>query len=329
LLALHYFLVPVIVSQWVEDPFWAGFFSFLQVFAFWALNLIAVELEMPFGHDANDIDAAAMQLDMNSHLRLLIHPQTLFTPYLICEDEITLQNVTAKAIGVDFGRRRSTTDGINSQCSFHDIWSADDKNYVAANRTCALRPKRKYHVIPPETAFDTLQAAFVHRASGFEKCEEELVQENRGVSKAADKWVSETKSISNNGFAQGRDALMAIAQLLDMQSARSILPTAAIGSRPVAAPAGDGSANAVNSTPGHDRSGDEQIIVPSMIRSAPGHDRAEYSVPASPEHMGETWPSLPEEPISDQLGCILDPLVSLEPFSLTDEVNDDGARETL
>ena len=33
----------------------------LQVFILWSLNAIALEIENPFGFDANDIDAQAMQ----------------------------------------------------------------------------------------------------------------------------------------------------------------------------------------------------------------------------------------------------------------------------
>lgn len=57
--------------------------------------------------------------------------------------------------------------------------------------------------VPPEIGIDRLQENFFHRARGFEKSEE-LMQENSSVSRAADKWVSETKALSGNGFAQGQ-----------------------------------------------------------------------------------------------------------------------------
>jgi len=82
LLLLHLFVVPFIVSQWVKKAWWAALFSFIQVFTLWTLNLIAVELENPFGTDANDIDGGEMQLEMNNHLRLLLHIDTLSTPGL-------------------------------------------------------------------------------------------------------------------------------------------------------------------------------------------------------------------------------------------------------
>merc|ERR1719491_1595615 len=35
LLIFHWVLVPVICSQWITKPWWAGIFSFIQVFTFW------------------------------------------------------------------------------------------------------------------------------------------------------------------------------------------------------------------------------------------------------------------------------------------------------
>merc|ERR1712032_273008 len=72
LLMLHWIIVPFVVAQWVHKWWWAVAFSFLQVFTLWTLNLIAVELENPFGTDPNDIDSVQMQQVMNNHLRLLM-----------------------------------------------------------------------------------------------------------------------------------------------------------------------------------------------------------------------------------------------------------------
>jgi len=78
----HWILVPFVVSQWCTEPLWAVVFSFIQVVILWTLNLIAVELENPFGSDPNDIDGPQMQLEMNSHLRLLLCDETKRIPRL-------------------------------------------------------------------------------------------------------------------------------------------------------------------------------------------------------------------------------------------------------
>jgi len=82
LLMLHWLCTPLVVSQYVTSPWWGALFSFLQVFVYWSLNAIAIQIENPFGQDANDIDAAAMQEEFNRSLRLLLHPATGRTPTL-------------------------------------------------------------------------------------------------------------------------------------------------------------------------------------------------------------------------------------------------------
>lgn len=82
LLVLHLLVTPFVVCQWVTHPFWAFVFSFIQVFILWSLNMIAVELENPFGMDANDIDGLHMQEELNQHLLLLMRPYARRTPQL-------------------------------------------------------------------------------------------------------------------------------------------------------------------------------------------------------------------------------------------------------
>lgn len=82
LLAFHWVLTPVINAQWVNSIVWSMIFTFVQVMVLWSLNSIAVEIENPFGHDPNDLDQAAMQVEMNRQLLLLIRPQAMRTPSL-------------------------------------------------------------------------------------------------------------------------------------------------------------------------------------------------------------------------------------------------------
>lgn len=82
LLLMHWAVTPFVISQWIKQPWWAFIFGFVQVFILWALNFIAVELENPFGMDANDIDECHMQMEMNQHLLLLLRPSTRKTPTL-------------------------------------------------------------------------------------------------------------------------------------------------------------------------------------------------------------------------------------------------------
>mmetsp|Transcript_26024 Transcript_26024/g.60812 ORF Transcript_26024/g.60812 Transcript_26024/m.60812 type:complete len:566 (-) Transcript_26024:180-1877(-) len=72
LLLVQYICAPVIVATYVRHWAWAGLFTFVYIFAFWALTLTGLELEFPFGKDANDIDTEELQRSMNHKLQLLV-----------------------------------------------------------------------------------------------------------------------------------------------------------------------------------------------------------------------------------------------------------------
>lgn len=97
LLLLHWICTPFVVSQYVSTPWWGAVFSFLQVFVYWSLNAIAIEIENPFGLDANDIDAGSMQKELNRHLLLLLDPTTKRTPTLSAD--ISLAFTPSNLIG--------------------------------------------------------------------------------------------------------------------------------------------------------------------------------------------------------------------------------------
>lgn len=107
LLCIHWLVIPFVVSHWVVSPIWAGIFAFTQVFTFWALNFIAVEIDNPFGTDPNDLDSRGMQKEMNSCLLLLVDPNTTKTPELVCDDSELMMNLRSLT-------RKST---------FAEVWS--------------------------------------------------------------------------------------------------------------------------------------------------------------------------------------------------------------
>lgn len=86
LLAMHWIVVPFVNSQWATSPAWAAIFSFVQVFIFWSLNFIAVEIENPFGTDANDLEGHAMQQVMNERLLLLVSAYADHIPHVHVEN---------------------------------------------------------------------------------------------------------------------------------------------------------------------------------------------------------------------------------------------------
>lgn len=110
LLSMHWCLVPIVVTQWTEEPWWAFGFCFIQVFILWSLNYISAEIENPFGSDPNDIDALSMQEEMNSFLTLLLKDSTKRTPRLSEKTQRILQTPGGASIGLKTFR------------SFTDAW---------------------------------------------------------------------------------------------------------------------------------------------------------------------------------------------------------------
>jgi putative membrane protein len=80
MLIFHWFSTGFVCATSIAMPFGAAFLSFMVVISFWSVNYIAIELEMPFGDDANDLPLADMQMDMNMSLTAMCHKLTGTVP---------------------------------------------------------------------------------------------------------------------------------------------------------------------------------------------------------------------------------------------------------
>eukprot|EP00929_Paragymnodinium_shiwhaense_P035295 TRINITY_DN19072_c0_g1_i1.p1 TRINITY_DN19072_c0_g1~~TRINITY_DN19072_c0_g1_i1.p1 ORF type:complete len:614 (+),score=96.86 TRINITY_DN19072_c0_g1_i1:184-2025(+) len=134
LLLIHWMMTPVIIVHWCSNPLWAFVFSFIQVFILWSLNFIAVEIENPFGTDPNDIDAMAMQLEMNRHLILLVSEAARATPNLVCK-------IDPKRPNAMFNR------SANARKSLHEAWfkkrDSDDVSSVGSIARSSRKSERR------------------------------------------------------------------------------------------------------------------------------------------------------------------------------------------
>jgi len=72
LLFVLYIASPFVTSTYCSTWWLASFFCFITTFTFTCLTLTALELEFPFGRDANDIQGVDLQDEMNHKLRLLV-----------------------------------------------------------------------------------------------------------------------------------------------------------------------------------------------------------------------------------------------------------------
>eukprot|EP00929_Paragymnodinium_shiwhaense_P117851 TRINITY_DN8922_c0_g1_i1.p1 TRINITY_DN8922_c0_g1~~TRINITY_DN8922_c0_g1_i1.p1 ORF type:complete len:616 (-),score=98.25 TRINITY_DN8922_c0_g1_i1:454-2301(-) len=72
MLLFHAMVTPVMCAATVSTMYWAAIITFVVTFSYWSINYIAVELEMPFGDDDNDLPLREMQEDMNRSLSMLM-----------------------------------------------------------------------------------------------------------------------------------------------------------------------------------------------------------------------------------------------------------------
>lgn len=76
LLSLLTILTPIMIGQKVRNKLIASLLTFIPVFGMYSVNFIAMELENPFGIDANDLPLEHFQDEMNRCLLMLLHPNT-------------------------------------------------------------------------------------------------------------------------------------------------------------------------------------------------------------------------------------------------------------
>jgi len=74
MLLVHWMVTPLLASQVIHSWYWAGIVCFFVTIAFWCLIYIALEIDQPFGEDANDLPIREMQRDFNRSLLILLEP---------------------------------------------------------------------------------------------------------------------------------------------------------------------------------------------------------------------------------------------------------------
>uniref|UniRef100_A0A7S2LJA4 Uncharacterized protein n=1 Tax=Zooxanthella nutricula TaxID=1333877 RepID=A0A7S2LJA4_9DINO len=122
LIALMIFVLtiwtPFLVTASAKTYGMASFMSFLPVFGVVSLNLVAIELEMPFGNDKNDLPLSLFQSNMNAALIMLLHPKA---------DHIAGTSETAKKSFddlIDGERSRKTKDSIKELKPYSEVMLA-------------------------------------------------------------------------------------------------------------------------------------------------------------------------------------------------------------
>mmetsp|Transcript_91744 Transcript_91744/g.163283 ORF Transcript_91744/g.163283 Transcript_91744/m.163283 type:complete len:481 (+) Transcript_91744:59-1501(+) len=89
LLICNCVIVPVVTTSHMKHPGMCAFLTFVPIFGMGALNFIGVELENPFGSDANDLPLDYFQYKMNNCLLVLLHDVADHVPTVVLERCIT------------------------------------------------------------------------------------------------------------------------------------------------------------------------------------------------------------------------------------------------
>mmetsp|Transcript_17561 Transcript_17561/g.40848 ORF Transcript_17561/g.40848 Transcript_17561/m.40848 type:complete len:595 (+) Transcript_17561:96-1880(+) len=111
LIAVYMFVTPFVISLWTSEAWYCGIATLISVVCMKGIDLIAIELENPFGDDPNDLPTWQMHHAMNRDLVLLIHPQTWTIPRLLPSAKMTYNEL----ITVNETNRLSLDEYYNKQ----------------------------------------------------------------------------------------------------------------------------------------------------------------------------------------------------------------------
>lgn len=83
LILVYMCVTPIIICTWSDSPYYCFTATFVSLVCMRGLEMIAVELENPFGTDPNDLPLAEMNAAVNRDLSLLVNPRTWQIPQLL------------------------------------------------------------------------------------------------------------------------------------------------------------------------------------------------------------------------------------------------------
>eukprot|EP00927_Polykrikos_kofoidii_P008023 TRINITY_DN13320_c0_g6_i1.p1 TRINITY_DN13320_c0_g6~~TRINITY_DN13320_c0_g6_i1.p1 ORF type:complete len:598 (+),score=99.65 TRINITY_DN13320_c0_g6_i1:76-1794(+) len=85
LLLIQVVVTPLVIVSVVKSKILAFLFTFIPLFVFFIVNFVAVEIENPYGTDANDLPLCQFQNEMNKCLLLLLAEDADIVPALSIE----------------------------------------------------------------------------------------------------------------------------------------------------------------------------------------------------------------------------------------------------
>mmetsp|Transcript_55278 Transcript_55278/g.152204 ORF Transcript_55278/g.152204 Transcript_55278/m.152204 type:complete len:399 (-) Transcript_55278:218-1414(-) len=130
MLVLTSVVTPIVSGILIEQLHWAVLFTFLSVFSLFSINNIAMEIELPFGDDANDLPLHELQRYLNKLLNMLLLHGTQMPPKFSCDEK-------------DLGKKIGTTI-LSEDSSLYDLVD-DIPNHHVANGNHDAKVNPHYH----------------------------------------------------------------------------------------------------------------------------------------------------------------------------------------
>lgn len=145
MLCFHSLFTPLVCAATVNTSLWASLLSFVVIFSYWSVLYIALELEMPFGDDENDLPLQDMAMDLNLSLQAMMQPLASKVPEYVYKPEV--DDLSTVMVDLDANicllaaprtyaesdrglKRGSVRRTFTSFCSSEDVRSS--RNMVAA-----------------------------------------------------------------------------------------------------------------------------------------------------------------------------------------------------
>merc|ERR1719323_2676639 len=75
-------LTPLVMATSMPQIWAAGLWTFFSIIFMCGVDMVAIELENPFGEDSNDLPVWEMQNNFNTDLLLLVEPKMWAVPTL-------------------------------------------------------------------------------------------------------------------------------------------------------------------------------------------------------------------------------------------------------
>ncbi|CAE8632590.1 unnamed protein product, partial [Polarella glacialis] len=147
MLFVHWLFTPIVAAHQIGSSAWAGAMSFCVAMSFWSLFYIALEIDQPFGEDANDLPIHKMQQDWNNSLLTLLLPCSQVVPTFEIRsigESIQPQKETMEPHSPMFRqhshvRHKSHKDTFRTSASFTGLFDADGTTSVTSMTIAQLK----------------------------------------------------------------------------------------------------------------------------------------------------------------------------------------------